>query len=141
MAGLSVSPLWAQTDVPSPALREVISRLEYLTPAEKFHMYGRGTPPPHTLPPEKLREVVWMARPGANIRRVFYYGYHNDDPEQRFQSSLPIGRVLEEPPGEQPVILCYKLNDQWLSPKAGAPVRMFVPDAYGNKSVKWGCRA
>jgi DMSO/TMAO reductase YedYZ molybdopterin-dependent catalytic subunit len=84
-----------------------------------------------------LRDVVWMARPTANVRRVFYYGYHNDDPAQRFQSSLPIGRVLEDPPGEQPVVLCYKLNGKWLSPRAGAPVRMIVPNAYGNKSVKW----
>jgi len=84
-----------------------------------------------------LREVVWLARPVANVRRVFYYGYHNDDPQQRFQSSLPVDRVLEDPPGEHPVILCYKLNGKWLSPEAGAPVRMVVPDAYGNKSVKW----
>jgi DMSO/TMAO reductase YedYZ molybdopterin-dependent catalytic subunit len=84
-----------------------------------------------------LREVVWLARPVANVRRVFYYGYHNDDPQQRFQSSLPVDRVLEDPPGEQPVILCYKLNGKWLSPEAGAPVRMIVPDGYGNKSVKW----
>jgi len=84
-----------------------------------------------------LREVMWLTRPKANLRRVFYYGYHNDDPKQRFQSSLPVGRVLEDPPGEQPVILCYKLNGEWLTPKAGAPVRMIVPEAYGNKSVKW----
>jgi len=84
-----------------------------------------------------LRDVIWLAKPKANVRRVFYYGYHNDDPEQRFQSSLPIGRVLEDPPGEHPVILCYKLNNQWLTPKRGAPVRMIVPDGYGNKSVKW----
>jgi DMSO/TMAO reductase YedYZ molybdopterin-dependent catalytic subunit len=84
-----------------------------------------------------LREVVWLARPTANVRRVFYYGYHNDDPKQRFQSSLPIGRVLEDPPGEHPVLLCYKRNGQWLTSKGGAPVRMLVPDAYGNKSVKW----
>ena len=84
-----------------------------------------------------LREVIWLARPAANVRRVFYYGFHNDDPKQRFQSSLPIGRVLEDPPGEHPVILCYKLNNRWLSIKRGAPVRMVVPDAYGNKSVKW----
>lgn len=84
-----------------------------------------------------LRDVIWLARPTANVRRVFYYGYHNDDPKQRFQSSLPVGRVLEDPPGEHPVILCYKLNGQWLSPRAGAPVRMVVPDGYGNKSVKW----
>ncbi len=84
-----------------------------------------------------LREVVWLARPTSNVRRVFYYGYHNDDPKQRFQSSLPIGRVLEDPPGENPVILCYKLNNQWLTAKRGGPVRMLVPDAYGNKSIKW----
>jgi DMSO/TMAO reductase YedYZ molybdopterin-dependent catalytic subunit len=84
-----------------------------------------------------LREVVWLARPTGNVRRVFYYGYHNDDPKQRFQSSLPIGRVLEDPPGEHPVILCYKLNGQWLTPKRGGPVRMLVPEGYGNQSVKW----
>jgi len=84
-----------------------------------------------------LREVVWLARPTGNVRRVFYYGYHNDDPKQRFQSSLPIGRVLEDPPGEYPVILCYKLNGQWLTSKRGGPVRMLVPDGYGNQSVKW----
>jgi DMSO/TMAO reductase YedYZ molybdopterin-dependent catalytic subunit len=84
-----------------------------------------------------LREIIWMAQPTANVRRVFYYGYHNDDPKQRFQSSLPIGRVLEDPPGEHPVLLCYKLNDRWLTPRSGAPVRMIVPDRYGNKSVKW----
>jgi DMSO/TMAO reductase YedYZ molybdopterin-dependent catalytic subunit len=84
-----------------------------------------------------LRDVIWLAKPTGNVRRVFYYGYHNDDPEQRFQSSLPIGRVLEDPPGEHPVILCYKLNNELLTPKRGAPVRMLVPEEYGNKSVKW----
>ncbi len=84
-----------------------------------------------------LRHLIWQARPVSNVRRVFYYGYHNDDAQQRFQSSLPIGRVLEDPPGEEPVILCYKLNGKWLTPESGAPVRMIVPDAYGNKSVKW----
>ena len=84
-----------------------------------------------------LRDVIWLAKPTGNVRRVFYYGYHNDDPQQRFQSSLPIGRVLEDPPGEHPVILCYKLNNRMLTSKRGAPVRMIVPDGYGNKSVKW----
>ena len=210
VAALSASPVWA--DQSQGALDEAISRLEYLTPPADFRMYGRGNPPPHKHPPEKLRQVgldretwqlevvpdpesnsdvksplskelgtalnwdglmklaetravsflhvvtctngkspcgmglfegvplrhvIWMAKPTANVRRVFYHGYHNDDPEQRFQSSLPIGRVLEDPPDEHPVILCYKLNGQWLSPKAGAPVRMVVPDRYGNMSVKW----
>jgi DMSO/TMAO reductase YedYZ molybdopterin-dependent catalytic subunit len=84
-----------------------------------------------------LREVIWLARPTGNVRRVAYWGYHNDVAEQRFVSSLSVNRVLEDPPGELPVILCYKLNGQWLSPKAGGPVRLIVPEAYGNKSVKW----
>jgi len=84
-----------------------------------------------------LREVVWLARPKENLRRVFYYGFHNDDPKQRFQSSLPIGRVLEDPLGLPPVILCYKLNGQWLDPKRGGPVRIVVPESYGFKNVKW----
>ncbi len=84
-----------------------------------------------------LREVIWLTRPVENIRRVFYSGYHNDDPKQLFRSSLAIGRVLEDPPGELPVMLCYKLNGEWLSGKRGGPVRMLVPEAYGFKSVKW----
>jgi len=214
LAALTTSRLWAQEDRGQVdlLLRDAISKLEYLTREENFINYGRGKPPPHKLPLEKLREVglvretwqlevlpdpesnaqverplskaagtaldwaglmklaekhavrfmsvmsctngrapcgmglwegvplrdvVWLARPTGNIRRVFYYGYHNDDPEQRFQSSLPIDRVLEDPLDGQPVILCYKLNNRWLTNKRGGPVRMLVPDAYGNKSVKW----
>src|SRR5207248_484903 len=44
-----------------------------------------------------LREVVWRTQPRENLRRVFYYGYHNDDPKQMFRSSLPIGRVRSRP--------------------------------------------
>ncbi len=211
-AALSASPWWAEGAEAPSALAEAVGKLEYLTSLDRFKMLGRGNPPPHTLPAEKLREVgldretwklevvadpasncevqrpltkesgtaldwqglmrlaekhavrvlkvmtctnaadpfgmglwegvplgevVWLAKPTTNFRRVFYYGYHNDDPKQRFQSSLPASRVLEDPPGESPVILCYKLNNQWLSPKAGGPVRMVVPEAYGNRSVKW----
>jgi DMSO/TMAO reductase YedYZ molybdopterin-dependent catalytic subunit len=84
-----------------------------------------------------LREVVWLTRPRENLRRVFYHGYHNDDPKQTFRSSLPIGRVLEDPFDLPPVILCYKLNGQWLDSRRGGPVRVVVPEAYGFKSVKW----
>lgn len=84
-----------------------------------------------------LREVIWRARPSENVRRAFYDGFHHNDPAQLFQSSLPIGRILEDPPGEHPVLLCYKLNQQWLSLRAGGPVRMLVPGEYGNKSIKW----
>jgi DMSO/TMAO reductase YedYZ molybdopterin-dependent catalytic subunit len=71
-----------------------------------------------------LRVVIWQTRPVENLRRVFYYGYHNDDPAQIFQSSLPM-------------LLCYKINGEFLSGKRGGPVRMVVPEAYGFKSVKW----
>jgi DMSO/TMAO reductase YedYZ molybdopterin-dependent catalytic subunit len=84
-----------------------------------------------------LREVVWLARPTLNVRRVAYSGYHNDDPRQIFRSTLPFGRVLEDPPGELPVLLCYKLNGAFLTGRRGGPVRMVVPESYGFKSVKW----
>jgi DMSO/TMAO reductase YedYZ molybdopterin-dependent catalytic subunit len=84
-----------------------------------------------------LRDVIWMTKPRENIRRVFYYGYHNDDPQQMFLSSLPLGRVLEDPFDLPPVILCYKLNGQWLDSQRGGPVRIVVPEAYGFKSIKW----
>jgi hypothetical protein len=84
-----------------------------------------------------LRALVWLTKPNETLRRVVYYGYHNDDPAQMFQSSLPIGRVLEDPFDLPPVIVCYKLNGQWLTSQRGGPVRMVVPEAYGFKCVKW----
>ena len=84
-----------------------------------------------------LRSVIWKTEPIENLRRVFYHGYHNDDPEQMFRSSLPIGRVFEDPFGLPPVILCYKLNGDWLTPERGGPVRIVVPEAYGFKNIKW----
>ena len=84
-----------------------------------------------------LRELIWIAEPKQNIRRIFFYGYHNDDPKQLFQGSLPISRILEEATDELPVILCYKLNGQWLSQANGGPVRLIIPGLYGNRSIKW----
>lgn len=84
-----------------------------------------------------LRDVLWLTQPKENVRRVFYHGYHNDDPKQIFRSSLPAGRVFEDYDGLPPVVLCYKLNGEWLSPERGAPVRVVVPEHYGFKSVKW----
>ncbi|RIK82121.1 MAG: hypothetical protein DCC68_07270 [Planctomycetota bacterium] len=84
-----------------------------------------------------LREILWLTEPRENLRRVFYYGYHNDDPKQMFKSSLPVGRVPEDPFDLPPVIVCYKLNGEWLSSERGGPVRIVVPEAYGFKSIKW----
>lgn len=84
-----------------------------------------------------LRKIVWMTQPVRDLRRVFYHGYHNDDPDQLFRSSLSVNRVLEDPAEVPPVILCYKLNGHWLTSERGGPVRMVVPEAYGFKSIKW----
>jgi hypothetical protein len=84
-----------------------------------------------------LREVFWKTEPKQNIRRVVFSGYHNDDKKQLFQSSLPVSRILQEGPGELPVILCYKLNGKYISQANGGPVRLIVPGLYGNRSIKW----
>ena len=84
-----------------------------------------------------LRDVLWLAGPVENLRHVYYHGHHNEDPKQMFKCYLPMNRVFEEPPGELPVILCYKLNGEFLTGERGGPVRMIVPEAYGFKSVKW----
>lgn len=83
-----------------------------------------------------LREVVWLTRPQENVRRVYYQSYHPENLPP-FQSSLTMAQILETPPGEMPVILAYKMNDQIIPASHGGPVRMIVPGAYGSKSVKW----
>ena len=84
-----------------------------------------------------LRDVLWLTEPRSDVRRLFYYGYHNDDPKQMFRSSLPIDRALEDPFDLPPVLLCYRLNGEWLTSERGGPVRIVVPEAYGFKSIKW----
>ena len=84
-----------------------------------------------------LRHVVEKTGVWAGLRRVWYYGYHNQDPKQLFRSSLPSDRVFEDPLGTPPVILAYRLNGELLSGKRGGPVRLIVPESYGFKSIKW----
>jgi hypothetical protein len=73
----------------------------------------------------------------SNVRRVYFWGFHNDDPKQRFQSSLSYTEVMETPPGELPVFIAYKLNGEPINLERGGPVRMVVPWAHGFKSIKW----
>lgn len=84
-----------------------------------------------------LRDLIWKTEPKQNIRRIFFHGYHNNDEKQIFRGSLPVSRVLEEAPGELPVIVCYKLNNKFISHANGGPVRLIVPDSYANRSIKW----
>ena len=84
-----------------------------------------------------LRDVLALCGSFANVRRVYYWGYHNDKPEQIFQSSLALNQVLDTPPGELPPFVAYQLNGGPIPLERGGPVRMVVPWAHGFKSVKW----
>ena len=96
--------------------------------ADPYHMtLWEGVP---------LREVLWLTRPKANIRRVCYQSYHSAD-LPAFLGSLALGHILETPPGETPVILAYKMNAQPIPAAHGGPVRVVVPGTYGSKSIKW----
>ncbi|MCC6862789.1 MAG: molybdopterin-dependent oxidoreductase [Bryobacterales bacterium] len=99
--------------------------------ADPYHMtLWEGVP---------LREIVWLTRPRANVRRVYYQSYHRPNLPP-FQASLPLGQVLETPPGQMPVILAYKMNGRLIPASHGGPVRMMVPGAYGSKQIKWVTR-
>jgi DMSO/TMAO reductase YedYZ molybdopterin-dependent catalytic subunit len=84
-----------------------------------------------------LREVLKLVGKVNNVRRVYYWGFHNNDPAQMFQSSLSYNQVMETPPWDMPPFVGYRLNGQPLTLKRGGPVRMIVPWAHGFKSVKW----
>ncbi len=84
-----------------------------------------------------LRDVLRLCGAADNARRLYYWGFHNNDPTQVFRSSLAINQVLDTPPGELPPFLAYRLNGEPIPLTRGGPVRMVVPWAHGFKSVKW----
>jgi DMSO/TMAO reductase YedYZ molybdopterin-dependent catalytic subunit len=84
-----------------------------------------------------LREVLRLAGKVDSIRRVYYWGFHNNDPKQLFQSSLGYNQVMEIPPWDLGPFIAYRLNGQPISLERGGPVRMIVPWAHGFKSIKW----
>jgi hypothetical protein len=84
-----------------------------------------------------LRQVLRLCGSMRNVRRIYYWGFHNNDPKQRFQSSLSYTQAMETPPGELPAFLAYRLNGEPISPIRGGPVRMVIPWAHGFKSIKW----
>jgi DMSO/TMAO reductase YedYZ molybdopterin-dependent catalytic subunit len=84
-----------------------------------------------------LREVLRLCGPLRNVRRIYYSGFHNNDPKQLFQSSLSYTQAMETPPGELPAFLAYRLNGEPIPLKRGGPVRLVVPWAHGFKSIKW----
>lgn len=84
-----------------------------------------------------LREVLRLCGAMHNIRRIYYWGFHNNDPGQLFQSSLSYTEAMETAPGELPPFLAYRLNGEPIPLKRGGPVRMIIPWSHGFKSIKW----
>jgi DMSO/TMAO reductase YedYZ molybdopterin-dependent catalytic subunit len=84
-----------------------------------------------------LREVIGRVGRIGDVRRVYFWGFHNNDPAQLFQSSLPYNRAMETPPWEPPPLVAYRLNGEPIPLERGGPVRMVVPWAHGFKSIKW----
>jgi hypothetical protein len=84
-----------------------------------------------------LRDVLRLCGPMRNVRRIYYWGFHNNDPKQLFQSSLSYTQVMETAPGELPAFLAYRLNGEPIPLIRGGPVRMVIPWAHGFKSIKW----
>lgn len=98
--------------------------------------------------PSPLGQGVWQGVPLSavlkklcgsmeNVRRINFWGFHNNDPTQKFMSSVSYTECMESVPGEPPVFLAYGLNDGPVPLGRGGPVRMVVPWAHGFKSVKW----
>jgi DMSO/TMAO reductase YedYZ molybdopterin-dependent catalytic subunit len=84
-----------------------------------------------------LRNVLDLCGALNEIRRIYYYGFHNDDPKQMFRSSLAMSQVFDTPPGQLPPFVAYRLNGGPIPLERGGPVRMVVPWAHGFKSIKW----
>jgi DMSO/TMAO reductase YedYZ molybdopterin-dependent catalytic subunit len=84
-----------------------------------------------------LREVLRLCGTMRNVRRIYYWGFHNNDSKQLFQSSLSYTQAMETPPGELPAFLAYRLNGESIPLIRGGPVRMVIPWAHGFKSIKW----
>ncbi|HSW49855.1 MAG TPA: molybdopterin-dependent oxidoreductase [Bryobacteraceae bacterium] len=96
--------------------------------ADPYHMtLWEGVP---------LREIIQLAGPQANIRRVYYQSQAGGNLPP-FQASLSLSQIMETPPGQMPVILAYMMNGQLIPASIGGPVRMVVPGAYGSKLIKW----
>jgi DMSO/TMAO reductase YedYZ molybdopterin-dependent catalytic subunit len=84
-----------------------------------------------------LREVLRLTGRIKNCRRMYYHGFHNNDPKQMFQSSLSYTQAMDCSPWDLGPFLAYRLNSKPISLLRGGPVRMVVPWGYGFKSIKW----
>src|SRR5689334_12545791 len=74
-----------------------------------------------------LREVLRLAGRLRDIRRIYYWGFHNNDAKQIFQSSVTYTQAMDSAPGDLGPLVCYALNGRAIPLERGGPVRMVVP--------------
>jgi DMSO/TMAO reductase YedYZ molybdopterin-dependent catalytic subunit len=84
-----------------------------------------------------LRVLLKTVGRMTNIRRLYYWGFHNNDDSQLFQSSLSYTQAMDAAPGDCGPLVCYKLNGEPIPLQRGGPVRMLIPWAHGFKNIKW----
>jgi len=73
-----------------------------------------------------FRTIIEKAEPRDTAR---YVTFECDD---GYTTSLPIADLL----GKE-VLLAYKLQDKYLEPERGGPLRLIVPSKYAYKSAMW----
>ena len=73
-----------------------------------------------------FRTIIEKTKPEDTAR---YVTFECDD---GYTTSLPIADLL----GEE-VLLAYKLQDKYLEPERGGPLRLIVPSKYAYKSAMW----
>ncbi|MFQ6081642.1 MAG: molybdopterin-dependent oxidoreductase, partial [Candidatus Bathyarchaeia archaeon] len=69
---------------------------------------------------------VKMVKPEENAK---YVTFECDD---GYTTSLPLTDLLDDD-----VLLAYKLEDEYLRPERGGPLRLIVPKKYAYKSAMW----
>src|SRR5258708_6346392 len=83
-----------------------------------------------------LRDVLKLVGKVNNVRRVYYWGFHNNDPKQLFQSSLGYNQVMETPPWDLGPFVAYKLNGEPLSLQRGGPAQKVAPWPPVSQTIK-----
>jgi len=86
-----------------------------------------------------VREVIRLLGKVGNALRVTFSGYYDkDNKKSGFRAeSASYTQVMENAPGDPPILLAYRLNEAPIPPLRGGPVRVIIPFGYGFKNVKW----
>ncbi|MGE3808016.1 MAG: molybdopterin-dependent oxidoreductase [Gemmataceae bacterium] len=107
---------------------KVLKAMQCSTPLSN-HAVWEGVP---------LREVVRLLGKVGDFQRINISGFHDpSNPQSHFHSvSASYAHVMENDPGDPPIIVAYRLNGAPIPQARGGPVRVIVPWAYGFRSVK-----